>query len=248
MFKSLVSGLLLTPIGKFRMSSIGFILCAGFLALGIMPANAQIKVGSVVNFQNQFNLSDRRQVPTYLDTRGRVGDKKEFVDAKVSENVFVSTHASPDRDKGSGSWKIVSANTKKKDGDVLNYGDEIYLLNMYPGVGYLDVWSDKLSFYKLSNPDETDYQVFASTANNRDKGSGTWIIKKVGKLDEKSEVKQNELVMLESKRFPGHYLETNSGVIGSSNLFKEYTGSLFLVFITDTGFHSNSEKWKIILK
>jgi len=216
-----------------------FLATLGVAAAVTAEGQSTVKVGSIVNLQNQY--SERQ---TFLDTRGRVSDKREF--AGVDENVFVSTHPSASRDKGSGSWKVVSAKGKK-DGANLMYGDEIHLSNMYPGTGYLDVWSAKLPIFEAGKG--TDYPVFASRVNRRDGGSGTWIIGKPGKPEDRSEVKANETIVLESLRFPKHYLEVN-GALGAKTLpFKDHVGNVFLVFVTDAeGFHSGSERWRLTLQ
>jgi hypothetical protein len=211
--------------------------------------NAQIKIGSYVNLENQYDENGRAP-KTWLDTRGRVVDKqKDF--PGINETWFVSTSANRDRDaagKGSGSWQIIS--TSNKQGN-LNYGDEIYLLNGYPGNCYLDVWDKENNEHieKTSN-DGTDNPVFANTNKNRNNGSGTWKVVNPANPNDKSEVKIGSAIMLESKfkgLMPGHFLEVN-GRVASSPSFKEYAGSVYGVFVSDQkGFHGNSEKWKITL-
>ncbi len=90
-----------------------------------------IKIGSIVNLQNRYPNDG-----SYLDAWGAVWSKPEFSQVPT-ETMFVSTHNNPNRDNGSGSWEIVSAN-EKSNGEPLAVGDRIHLKNMYPNAGYLD--------------------------------------------------------------------------------------------------------------
>jgi hypothetical protein len=133
-----------------------------------------IKIGSIIHLRNES--ADK---PAYLDTWGLVANKQEFWQVPT-EIMFVSTHPNPNRDNGSGSWEIVSANGKSK-GEPLAVGDRIHLKNMYPNAGYLDTcgWVEHLRvFYQHS--DQTA-AVFTATSPNRDNGSGTWTIRSATK-------------------------------------------------------------------
>lgn len=236
MFNLLINKMLLTPVSKLKIAVTSFILCAAFLGFGAVTGNAQIKIGNVVNLQN----SSYNKI-AYLDTRGRVMDKPEF--KGVSENVFVSTHTSPNRDKGSGSWKIVSA-AGKRDGETLVYGDKIYLLNMYPGVGYLDVWGQKVPALRFIDDKHADFTTFTSTSNNRENGSGTWIVS--GGANN-TPVKESDTIKLESSFMPKHFLHASGFVTDPRGPFKEYAGSEIMVWVSDHNVGNNSQ-WKITLK
>ena len=221
----------------------------GLMMLLPGTGNAQIKIGSYVNLENQYDENGRAP-KTWLDTRGRVVDKKSDF-AGINEMWFVSTSANKDRDaagKGSGSWQIISTGNKQGN---LNYGDEIYLLNGYPGNGYLDVWDSEYDEHiEKTTQDGTDNPVFASNNKNRNRKSGTWKVVNPVNMSDTSEVKVGGTIMLESKfegLMPGHFLEVN-GRVTSSPIFKEYAGSVYGVFVSDKkGFHGNSERWKIYL-
>lgn len=236
MFNLLINKMLLTSVSKLKIAATSFILCAAFLGFGAATGNAQIKIGDVVNLQS----SSYKRI-TYLDTRGRVQDKPVF--KGVSENVFVSTHTSPNRDKGSGSWKIVSA-ANKKDGDTLVYGDKVYLLNMYPGAGYLDVWGQKVDPMGFIQDAHADYTVFTSTSNNRKDGSGTWIVS--GGANN-TPVKESDMIKLESSLLPKFFLHTSGFVTDPNGPFKEYAGSELMIWVSDHNVSGN-EQWKIMLK
>jgi hypothetical protein len=114
----------------------------------------------------------------------------------------VSTSPVPDRDRGSGTWQILSANGKQT-GDVVLANDVIYLLNQWAGGGvglggYLDT-------YGMSGDDYLD--VSTSEFSNRDQGSGTWRI-----LTELSggPVNENDVVHLMNG-----YTEWNGGFLDS---------------------------------
>lgn len=219
---------------KNKMKNLMFlIMMFGLMMILTETGNAQIKIGDVVNLQGSFG-----KTTTYLDTRGRVMDKTDF--KGVSENVFVSTHTSPDRDKGSGSWKIVSA-ANKKDGETLVYGDKIYLLNMYSGAGYLDVWGQKVERLNFIQDAYADFTVFTSTSKNRENGSGTWIVS--GGANNAT-VKEGDTIKLESSLKPKHYLHTAGNVTDGRGPFKEYAGNVFMVWVSDHA-GGGSETWKI---
>jgi hypothetical protein len=207
----------------------------GLMMILTETGNAQIKIGDVVNLQGSSGKT------TYLETRGRVMDKPQF--KGVSENVFVSTHTSPDRDKGSGSWKIVSA-ANKKDGETLVYGDKIHLLNMYSGAGYLDVWSQKIPAFDWVDPNHADVMTFTSTSKNRENGSGTWTVS--GGANN-TQVKENDTIRLESSRMPKHYLHTAGNVTDKRGPFQEYAGNVFMVWVSDHAV-GGTDKWKITLR
>ena len=151
---------------------------------------AQIKIGSIVNLQNQSSNE-----AGYLDAWGQVTNKPEFWQVPT-ETMFVSTHKNPNRDNGSGSWKIVSANGKS-DGEPLAVGDRIHLKNMYPNAGYLDAcgWIEHLRFFY--NYSDQSAAVFTTISADRDNGSGTWTIKSATEAD-RSPVLEGDSIALES--------------------------------------------------
>jgi hypothetical protein len=95
----------------------------------------------------------------YLDTRA-AGCEGNFL--------CVSTATVPNRDNGSGTWKILSASGKAA-GTPVSPGDDVYLLNMHQGNGgYLDT--------AYSGCDGNFFCVSTAYSSNRDNGSGTWKI------------------------------------------------------------------------
>lgn len=136
----------------------------------------QIKIGSIINLQNRYP-----NVGGYLDVWGDVWNKPEF--AKITtETMFVSTHYNPNRDNGSGSWEIVSADGKS-NGEPLAVGDRIHLRNKFPDAGYLDScgWVKDLPIYKDFNDQTT--AIFTTKSPNRDYGTGTWIVRSATESD-----------------------------------------------------------------
>ncbi|MCA9977571.1 MAG: hypothetical protein KC413_17550 [Anaerolineales bacterium] len=150
-----------------------------------------ILVGSIIYLENKNPHSG------YLDARGRVIDKPEFWNVAGTERSFVLTHGTPNRDQGSGSWKIISAEGKA-DGTPLKIGDTIHLLNMYPNVGYLDCcgWIEHLAPFH-------DYQtevrcgVFTAVIPDRDNGTGKWTITSAEKL-ENDELLEGDVIYLDN--------------------------------------------------
>ena len=214
-------------------------LFASICAVSEIKAQA-LKIGSVVNLQNQYPTENG-----YLDTRGRVMDKPQFRPF-TTETLFVSTNTNPNRDKGSGSWKIVSA-TGKADGAPLLYGDKIHLMNMYPGAGYLDSFGfikDMPAFASYTSGG-SKIGVFTTQSKNRDNGSGTWIVKSASSKADGTPVNQGDTIHLQNGYPNSGYLDIN-GSVTENPAFKEYGGSSSLVFIADSSNRfKNSGTWKI---
>lgn len=142
------------------------------------PVNERpnIKIGSIINLQNRYP-----NVGGYLDAWGVVWSKPEF--AKITtETMIVSTHYNPNRNNGSGSWEIVSADGKE-NGQPLVVGDRIHLRNKFPDAGYLDScgWVEHLPIYK-DFKDQTS-AIFTTKSPNRDYGTGTWIVRSATESD-----------------------------------------------------------------
>ncbi|MEP7038963.1 MAG: hypothetical protein ABI891_11545 [Acidobacteriota bacterium] len=208
---------------------------------GVSEINAQaLKIGSVVNLQNQYPTENG-----YLDTRGRVKDKSQFRTA-TTETTFVSTNVNPNRDNGSGSWKIVSA-TGKADGSPLLYGDKIHLMNMYPGAGYLDSYGfikDMPAFASYVSGG-SKIGVFTTQSKNRDSGSGTWIVKSASSKADGTPVNGSDTIHLQNGYPNSGYLDIN-GSVTENPTFKEYAGSSSLVFVAESSNrYKNSGSWKI---
>lgn len=152
-----------------------------------------IKIGSIVNLQNRYPNDG-----SYLDAWGAVWSKPEF-NQVPTETMFVSTHKSPDRDNGSGSWEIVSA-SGKSNGEPLAVGDRIHLKNMYPNGGYLDAcgWIEHLPIFDKFL-DQTG-AVFTTKSPNRDNGTGIWIIRSATESDG-TPVLEGDSIAIESSYF-----------------------------------------------
>lgn len=151
----------------------------------------QIKIGSVINLQNRHPNTGG-----YLDAWGNVWSKREFKQI-TTETMFVSTHYDPNRDSGSGSWEIVSADGKDED-QPLVVGDRVHLRNKYPDAGYLDScgWVKDLQIFKDFKDDQTT-AIFTTKSPNRDYGTGTWIIRSSTETDG-SPVLEGDSIALEN--------------------------------------------------
>ena len=146
-------------------------------AIKNVPADANpIKIGSIVNLQNRYPNDGG-----YLDAWGMVWSKPEFA-ALRTQTKFVSTHYNSNRDNGSGSWEILSANGKS-NGESLVVGDRIHLKNRFPNAGYLDAcgWVEHLPVFK-DFPDQTGV-VFTTKSPDRDNGTGVWIVRSAVESD-----------------------------------------------------------------
>lgn len=152
-----------------------------------------IKIGAAVNLQNRYPNDG-----SYLDAWGTVWSKPEFRQVPT-ETMFVSTHNDPNRDNGSGSWEIISANGKG-EGEPLAVGDRIHLKNMYPDAGYLDAcgWVEHLRVFDKFL-DQTG-AVFTTRSPNRDNGTGVWIVRSATKADG-SLIAEGDSIAIESSYF-----------------------------------------------
>ena len=190
-----------------------------------------IKIGSTVNLQNRYPNAGG-----YLDAWGQVWSMPEFSQVPT-ETKFVSTHKNPNRDNGSGSWEIVSA-TGKSNGETLMVGDKIHLKNRSSNGGYLDScgWVKDMPVFK--NYTDQTTAVFTTRSNNRDNGTGIWIIRSTDKPDG-SAISEGDNIALENI----YTLEENGEIrqVGFLNVgggvntipaFDEYDGQL-LTFTKD---------------
>ncbi len=194
-----------------------------------------IKIGSVVHLQNRYPNDG-----SYLDAWGAVWSKPEF--SKVpTETMFVSTHRSPDRENGSGSWEIVSE-SGKSDGDPLAVGDRIHLKNMYPDAGYLDAcgWVEHLRVFEKF----TDHTgaVFTTKSPNRDNGTGVWIVRSAT-LEDGTPVFEGDSIAIESSYFINDKGKNRlsgflnvTGQVKDIPIFSDYDGSK-LVFTQSTSYN-----------
>lgn len=190
-----------------------------------------IKIGSIINLQNRYP-----NVGGYLDAWGTVFNKPEFKQVST-ETMFVSTHYNPNRDNGSGSWEIVSADGKSS-GEPLLVGDRIHLRNKFPDAGYLDScgWVADLPVFKDFKDQTT--AIFTAKSPNRDYGSGTWIVRSAAESDgspvlegDSIALENGFIVVLKGKVYKVGFLNV-SGNVKDIASFNDYDGSS-LVFSQD---------------
>lgn len=181
-----------------------------------------LKIGSVIHLKSA--VSDDAG---YLDVWGEIKNKSEFKNIPT-EIKFVSTHPNPNRENGSGSWKIVSA-TGKKDGEALVYGDKIHLQSMFPDGGFLDNcgWIVDMEIFKAF-VNHQKFAVFTTADKNRDRGTGTWTI---GSNTEYhgNPVLEGQNITLENG-FPGGGYLNAQGFVVDIPTYNDYDGT-HLVFI-----------------
>ena len=119
--------------------------------------------GGPIRYGDKIYLLNQYGKRSYLDTCGSSTCEPS------SNGVYnLQTSISPNRDVGSGTWEIISANGY--DGPV-SIGDKIHLLNQYGTQSYLDTCGS--STCPSSNG---VYNLQTSTNPNRETGSGTWEI------------------------------------------------------------------------
>lgn len=205
---------------------------------------APIKIGSVVNLQNRYPNDG-----SYLDAWGAVWSKPEFRQVPT-ETMFVSTHVDPNRDNGSGSWEIVSANGKDK-GEPLFVGDRIHIKNMNPNAGHLDAcgWTEHLRVFEKF-VDQTG-AVFTTRSPNRDNGTGVWIIRS-GTMSDGTPIFEGDSIAIESSYFINDAGKNRvsgflnvAGKIADIPAFSDYQGSK-LVFTKSISYdHPIPDIWTI---
>lgn len=183
---------------------------------------APLKIGSIVHLKSQ--VSDDAG---YLDVWGEIKNKPEFRNIPT-EIKFVSTHPNPNRENGSGSWKIISARGKK-DGETLVYGDKIHLQSLYPDGGFLDNcgWIVDMPIFKAF-VNSQKFAVFTTSVKNRDRGTGTWTIGSNSEYDG-NPVLEGHRITLENGFPVGGYLNAQ-GFVVDIPAYNDYDGT-HLVFI-----------------
>ncbi len=205
-----------------------------------------IKFGSVVNLQNRYPNDG-----SYLDAWGAVWSKSEFKQVPT-ESMFVSTHIEPNRDNGSGSWEIVSANGKAY-GDQLVVGDRVHLKNMYPDGGYLDAcgWTEHLKVFEKF-VDQTG-AVFTTRSQDRDNGTGIWTIRSSNSEDG-TPIFEGDSIAIENSYFINDKGKnrvsgflTVAGKVSDIPSFSEYNGSKLVFTKTKSYDEPIPDNWTITL-
>ena len=206
-----------------------------------------IRIGSVVHLQNRYPNDG-----SYLDAWGQVWSKPEFKQVPT-ETMFVSTNRDPNRDNGSGSWEIVSANGKN-NGEPLIVGDRVHLRNMFPDAGYLDAcgWTEHLRVFDMF-VDQTG-AVFTTKSPNRDNGTGVWIIRS-STAEDGSPVFEGDSIAIESSYFindAGQNRVTGflnvAGKVADIEAFSDYQGAK-LVFTKSLSFDQPiPDIWTILIR
>lgn len=183
---------------------------------------APLKIGSIVHLKSNVSPD-----AGYLEVWGEIKNKPEFRNIST-EIKFVSTHPNPNRENGSGSWKITSARGKK-DGETLVYGDKIHLQSMFPDGGFLDNcgWIVDMGIFKAFVNYEK-FAVFTTADNNRDRGSGTWTIGSNAEYHG-NPVLEGHSITLENG-FPGGGYLNAQGFVIDIPAYNDYDGT-HLVFI-----------------
>jgi len=213
------------------------------LEAAVTEKGKTIQIGAVIHLENGASGGG------FLETRGRVQDKPvitKWQDARI--RTFVMTHENPNRDMGSGSWRVLSAEGKAV-GEPLKVGDKIHLLNMYPGAGYLDSfeWVPNLEPFK-------DYPMTIGvfTANTPTRGgglSGTWTVHSAAGKADGDPVFEGDAIYLENDYPSAGFLHSYAKEkVTDHPLFPEYDGELKFVFTAaiPTKTHG-SRSWTITL-
>ena len=214
--------------------------CNGVATVAPAPEPVAITIGTVIHLENGFPNGG------YLDTRGRIIDKEFFNGWSPPSLLFVSTNSNLDRDNGSGSWQIVSADGKA-DGEPLLVGDSIHLLNLYPNGGFLDTRGYVRDLTPYAG-NVGHIGVFTANSPTRDSsGSGTWIIESASGKAAGEPLVEGDAIHLRNSFSNGGYLDT-SGYVTDNPTFTEYSGQALLVFTNLSNNRDNgSGTWMITL-
>lgn len=222
----------------------GQILATALLASCALTSNAQeLKIGSVIHLENKFAGGGQKH---FLDTQGRIQD---HVHKGLDHKWHVFTNNSKDRDNGSGSWTIGSAEGKKA-GEGLVYGDKITLLNMYPGGAFLDEGDDMLKnvyepLFKRRGREQNDYPVF--TADKANDPSEYWIVRgRNNNVKPGTAVKAGDWIMLESAAHQGYFLR--AGFLAQELPDFRSFKTRCLVYTSTSAFGQGEHLWIPILK
>ncbi|MEV0604265.1 hypothetical protein AB0I82_33900 [Streptomyces sp. NPDC050315] len=156
-----------------------------------------LKYGDRVHIQNGYN----GWKGGYLDTNGSSS-------AGAGAMYGVCTADSPTRDKGTGTWELLSA-AGKKAGDPVRSGDVIHLRNLYNDGGYLDTNGGAASGQTAA----AQYDVSTNKEKDRaDSGTASWRIFAQTSAPADGAVRVNDVVILWNLyASTGSFLETNGG-------------------------------------
>ena len=109
-----------------------------------------------INRFAKIHLINQYGTKSYLDSSGGSDCNGQY---------GIQTSTNSHRDKGSGTWEIISA---YNIGGPIKYGDKIQLINQH---------GKKNSYLDTCGGANGNYGLQTSTSSNRDSGSGTWEIK-----------------------------------------------------------------------
>lgn len=141
--------------------------------------------GESINLESKFDSVTR----TYLDTRGSSCESNEYC---------VSASTEYNRESGSGTWEIVSAEGKTEE-DCISYGDKIHLKNKYSTETYLDT--------RNSGCDGNKICVSTSKKSDRDSGSGKWEVLTTDGEQKTGCVAPHDLIHLRNQYRDKYYLD-----------------------------------------
>ncbi|MBI6547566.1 hypothetical protein [Xenorhabdus lircayensis] len=126
-------------------------------------------MAQIILYGDILHIKNRYANGSYLDTYGQA--------TSLGEKYNVVTSVSPNRDTGSGSWQILSAEGKSLGSEVYS-GDTVFLLNFYRNNGgYLRVSGNAPSpelynIYTADRPvhslDTAIWHIFSDTTNEFD--------------------------------------------------------------------------------
>ncbi|MBO0936196.1 hypothetical protein J2I47_06525 [Fibrella sp. HMF5335] len=199
--------------------------------------NSPLLYGSIINLQAGSSTG------AYLTKYAKIPDVISFA-ASDSARGMVLTSSTIDNTAGSGNWEIRSAT--KKDGEPLLYGDQVYLSNLHPDMGYLDSCR-----YTKNIPSLTDYPemigVFTSKSKNRDSSSGSWTISSAtGSKQTGEPVNQGDSIFLQNA-YPDAGKLCVYGAVSSNPAFSGYDKAKSFVFCTYTSVpqSTNDTAWTV---
>ena len=182
-----------------------------------------LTVEQPINRFGRIHLINQHGTKSYLDSCGS---------STCSGQYAIQTSMNFNRDTGSGTWEIRSAN-ESNIGGLVKYGDKIQLINQYGTKSYLDTCNP-------STCSGGQYFVQTSTSPNRDSGSGTWEIKSATGTKIGESVRNGDKVHLINQYGTKSYLDTCGSTFCS--------GKYALQTSTSPNRDSGSGTWEIVLE
>jgi len=194
------------------------------------PSGETIKYGDVVFLINQYGADTGGA--TYLDTWGGA--------SQGAGGFGVETSPYPNRDSGSGIWRVDSAEGKEANTTV-QFGDKVHLYNLYKlKGGYLETYGGSK---QKAQPGAAmgSYGVETSPSHDRVDGTSKWELKSARNKSSQVPIIDHAMVSLVNQ-----YAKGNGGYLDSFGGSKQ-SGGYGVETSSDPERHNGSGTWMMVL-